>query len=278
MSNNQINELRTKIKQSEDFIKSKCSTAPTVGLILGSGLGELADEVEDKVVIPYQEIPNFPISTAPGHAGRLVIGKLGGKTVVVMQGRFHTYEGYTQQEITFPVRVMKAIGIDTLIVTCATGGVNRNFQAGDLMVINDHINFTGSNPLIGPNDPELGPRFPVMFNAYKKDLRELAHKVAMEEGIRLQEGVYFGITGPVYFTQSELRMAIKVGADSLGMSTVPEVIVAVHSGLKVLGIGNITDMALPDSPHHADEAEVLRVASETGPKFRKLLKAILKAM
>jgi len=278
MSNNQNNDLREKIKQSADFINSKCSLSPQIGLILGSGLGELGDEVQDKVIIPYKEIPNFPVSTAPGHAGNLVIGKLGDKNVVVMQGRFHTYEGYSQHQTTFPIRVMKAIGIHTLIVTCATGGLNRNFKAGDLMIILDHINFTGSNPLIGANDPELGPRFPVMFNAYKKDLCNLAHKVALKEGIRLQEGVYFGITGPVFCTPAELRMAIKSGADSIGMSTVPEVIVAVHSGLKVLGIGNITDMALPDAAHHADEQEVLKTAKESGPTFRRLLKAILAEM
>lgn len=278
MSINQINELREKIKQAADFIKNKTPVAPQIGLILGSGLGELADEVQDKVVISYKEIPNFPVSTAPGHAGNLVLGKLGNKNVVVMQGRFHTYEGYSQQQTTFPIRVMKAIGVHTLIVTCSTGGLNRNFKAGDLMVITDHINFTGSNPLIGENDPELGPRFPVMFNAYKKDLQDLAHKVAIQEGIRLQEGVYFGITGPVFCTPAELRMAIKSGGDSIGMSTVPEVIVAVYSGLNVLGIGTITDMALPDASHHADEQEVLDTAQQTGPKFRRLLKAILAQM
>jgi purine-nucleoside phosphorylase len=267
--------MRRKVKESADYIRSKTQVTPRVGAILGSGLGPLADHVEAATVIPYGEIPHFPACTAPGHAGNLVIGQMAGKPVVMMQGRFHTYEGLTQQEATFPVRVLKELGIETLIVTCATGGLNYRFKAGDLMLILDHINLTGSNPLIGPNDPELGERFPVMFDAYRPELNAIAHKVAQKEGIYLQEGVYAGITGPAFFTKAELRFLTKIGADTIGMSTVPEVIVATHAGIKVLGIGTITDMALPDSGHHATEDEVLQVAREVGPKLQRLIKGIL---
>lgn len=270
-----VAEMRRKVKESADYIRSKTQVVPQVGLILGSGLGPLADHVPGATVIPYTEIPHFPKCTAPGHAGNLVIGELSGKPVVMMQGRFHTYEGYTQQEATFPVRVMKDLGIDTLVVTCATGGLNFRFKAGDLMLILDHINLTGSNPLIGPNDPEMGERFPVMFDAYRPELNAIAHKVAQKEGIYLQEGIYAGITGPAFFTKAELRFLTKIGADTIGMSTVPEVIAATHAGIKVLGIGTITDMALPDSGHHASEDEVLQVAREVGPKLQRLIKGIL---
>jgi purine-nucleoside phosphorylase len=266
---------RQKIQESVEYIRSKSSVQPRAGVILGSGLGPLAKEVTNATVIPYTEIPHFPTCTAPGHAGNLVLGELGGKPVVLMQGRFHTYEGYSQQEATYPVRVLKALGIDTLIVTCATGGLNYRFKAGDLMLIVDHINLTGSNPLVGPNDPDQGERFPVMFDAYRPELNALAHKVAVKEGFYLQEGVYAGITGPAFFTKAELRFLIKIGADTIGMSTVPEVIVATHAGIKVLGIGTITDMALPDSGTHATEAEVLAVAREAGPKLQRLITGVL---
>ncbi|MFN3431870.1 MAG: purine-nucleoside phosphorylase [Candidatus Sericytochromatia bacterium] len=270
-----VAEMRRKVKESADYIRSKTQLTPRVGAILGSGLGPLADHVENATVIPYGEIPHFPACTAPGHAGNLVLGQMAGKPVVMMQGRFHTYEGLTQQEATFPVRVLKELGIETLIVTCATGGLNYRYKAGDLMLILDHINLTGSNPLIGPNDPELGERFPVMFDAYRPELNAIAHKVAQKEGIYLQEGIYAGITGPAFFTKAELRFLTKIGADTIGMSTVPEVIAATHAGIKVLGIGTITDMALPDSGHHATEDEVLQVAREVGPKLQRLLKGIL---
>lgn len=271
----QVLEVRKMVSEAAAYIQSKISIKPRIAVILGSGLGELADQVEDAVAIPYGEIPNFPLSTAPGHAGRLVIGKLSGQPVMLMQGRFHTYEGYSHQLCTLPVRVFRALGVETMIVTCATGGLNRNFKAGDLMLITDHINLMGSNPLIGPNDPDVGPRFPIMFDAYKPELREKAHQIAMREGIRLQEGVYAGITGPAFFTPAELRHLMLLGADSIGMSTVPEVITAVHCGLKVLGIGTITDMAIPDAGHHATEQEVLEVAKAAGEMFRHLLKSII---
>jgi len=270
-----IEEYRTKIKEATDFIKSKINIVPEYALILGSGLGDLANEVENKVVIPYAEIPNFPKSTAPGHAGNFVFGTLSGKPVAIMQGRFHLYEGYSPREVALPVRVMKSLGVKVLIATCATGGLNRNFKAGDIMLISDHINLTSLNPLTGPNDPEMGDRFPVMFGAYDTELRELAKNIALKDGVYLQSGVYAGITGPAFTTRSELRYLITLGADSVGMSVVQEVIAARHSDIKVLGIGTITDMALPDSPYHAGEEEILETANKVGPIFKKLIKSVL---
>lgn len=269
-------EMRRKIKESADFIRGKAKVAPQVGIILGTGLGGLADRVEDAVTIPYEEIPHFPTCTAPSHHGALVVGTLEGKPVAMMKGRFHTYEGYSQQDVAYPVRVMRALGVETLVVTCATGGLNFRFKAGDLMLIVDHLNLTGSNPLIGANDPEVGERFPVMFDAYRPELIELAKKVALKEDIYLQEGVYAGITGPAYFTRAELRYLIKIGADTIGMSTVPEVIAATHAGIKVLGIGTISDMALPDSHHHASEEEIIACAREVGPKLMRLIQGVIR--
>lgn len=266
---------RTKVKEAAEYIRAKSPVKPQVAIILGSGLGALAQQVEAAVTLPYGEIPHFPVSTAPGHAGNLVVGTLEGKPVMVMQGRFHAYEGYTQQQVAFPVRVMQALGVETLIVTCATGGLNFRFEAGDLMLIVDHINLTGSNPLVGPNDPEVGERFPVMFDAYRPELIAAAKRVGMREGIALREGVYAGITGPAFFTKAELRYLIKIGADSIGMSTVPEVIAATHAGIKVLGIATISDMAIPDSGHHATEQEVLEVAHRVGPKLQRLVRGVL---
>ncbi|PIQ26615.1 purine-nucleoside phosphorylase [bacterium (Candidatus Blackallbacteria) CG17_big_fil_post_rev_8_21_14_2_50_48_46] len=270
-----MNNQQEQLAKIAAQILEQASVKPDYGIILGSGLGILAESAENATVIPYSEIPHFPTSTAPGHAGNLVVGKLGGKNVVMMQGRFHTYEGYTQQEVTLPIAVMKEMGVHSLIVTCATGGLNYNFVPGDIMLIRDHINFTGSNPLIGPNDEELGPRFPVMFDAYTPALRAIAHEAALKQGIRLHEGVYCGITGPAFFTAAELRMLMQWGCDSIGMSTVPEVIMAVHRGLKVMGLALISDMAIPDTGHHATGEEVLRVVNESSPKFAKLLVSIL---
>lgn len=270
-----IETYRNQIKEAIEFIKSKTNLNPEYGLILGSGLGELGDEVEEKVVISYKDIPHFMESTAPTHAGNLVIGKLAGKTVLVMQGRMHLYEGYESKDVTLPVRVMQKMGIKTLIATCASGGLNRNFKAGDLMLIKDHLNFMSANPLTGPNDNDMGTRFPVMFDCYTPSLREVAKKAALENKIYLHEGTYFAIPGPVFFTRAELRYAIQSGGDAIGMSMVQEVIAAAHSGMKVLGIANITDMALPDAEHHSTEAEILATAKKSGPVFRQLIKAIL---
>jgi purine-nucleoside phosphorylase len=244
-----------KIKNAADFLKEKFNQKVQIGLILGSGLGILADEIENPVKIPYSEIPDFPVSTVEGHAGQLVFGTLNGVVVAAMQGRFHFYEGYSMEKVTFPVRVMKELGIENLIVTNAAGGVNESFSPGDLMLISDHINNMGTNPLVGPNDSELGPRFPDLSEAYSKGLRTLARDTAKRLNINVQEGVYVGNSGPVYETPAEVRMLRTLGGDAVGMSTVPEVIVARHSGMKVLGISCISNMAagILDQPLSHDE-------------------------
>lgn len=244
-----------KISNAAQFLKSKSVAIPKIGLILGSGLGVLADEISNPVKIPYQEIPDFPVSTVEGHAGQLVFGRLSGVEVVAMQGRFHFYEGYSFDKVTFPVRVMKALGVEMLIVTNAAGGVNESFSPGDLMLISDHINNMGSNPLIGQNDSRLGVRFPDLSEAYSKTLRQTAKEIAASLNLEVKEGVYVGNTGPVYETPAEIRMLRSWGGDAVGMSTVPEVIVARHSGMEVLGISCISNMAagILDQPLTHDE-------------------------
>jgi purine-nucleoside phosphorylase len=270
-----MEEKLVKIKEAASFIAAKIDVAPRVGLILGSGLGILADEIEEAVQIDYEEIPHFPPSTVAGHAGKLVIGNLNGTPVVAMQGRFHYYEGYSMSVVTFPVYVMKQLGIDTLIVTNAAGGMNRAFAPGDLMLITDHINCTGDNPLIGPNLEEFGPRFPDMSRAYTPELIALAEAKAKELGIKVQKGVYCGISGPTYMTPSELIMLAQVGGDAVGMSTVPEVIVASHAGLRVLGISCITDMAIGEELAPLTHEQVVEVANRTRPRFISLVKSIV---
>ncbi|QKG84262.1 purine-nucleoside phosphorylase [Kroppenstedtia pulmonis] len=267
--------LCEKMEDAKSYIQSKTSHSPKIGLILGSGLGDLADDIREADVIPYHEIPHFPKSTVEGHAGQLVIGKLSGKTVVAMQGRFHYYEGYTQQVVVFPVYVMKALGVDVLIATNACGGMNQSFKAGDLMLIEDHINMTGANPLIGPNDSRLGVRFPDMSAAYDPDLRKLAHHVANKEDIALQQGVYAGVSGPAYMTPAELIMLRNLGGDTVGMSTVPEVIAARHAGIRVLGISCITDMAIGEELEPLTHEQVVETANRTKPIFIRLVKNIV---
>ncbi|XZF76092.1 purine-nucleoside phosphorylase [Bacillus sp. AL-1R] len=266
------------ILETRDFILSKTSYRPTVGLILGSGLGTLADEIENSVVIPYSEIPHFAKSEAVGHANELVIGELKGQAVVAMKGRFHYYEGFTLDEVTFPVRVMKALGVEKLIVTNACGAVNTNFKPGDLMLITDHINLVGTNPLIGPNNPELGTRFPDVSEVYNKELRSLALDVAAKQDLKLQQGVYAWWSGPSYETPAEIRMIRTLGADSVGMSTVPEAIVAVHGNMKVLGISCLTNMACGILDQPLNHEEVIEVASMVRTKFVNLVKGILEEM
>jgi len=273
-----VSDLLQRIDEARAAIAARGGVTPKVGLILGSGLGDLADQIEGPVKVPYNEIPHFPVSTAPGHAGRLVIGRLEGKPVVAMQGRVHFYEGYTMEQITFPVRVMRALGVETLVVTCAAGGLNPAFSAGDLMLITDHINFMGQDPLRGPNDQRLGPRFPAIVDAYTPELRQLALQVAQEMGISLQQGVYTAISGPCYNTSAELRMLQRLGGDAVGMSTVPEVVAARHMGLRVLGIACITDMALPDQPIHLTHEQVLEVANRTKPLFQNLVRGVLRRL
>lgn len=264
------------LRESVDFIKRKAGFRPEIGLILGSGLGIIAAEVEDRKTIHYAEIPNFPISTVEGHEGQLVFGHLAGKQVMLMQGRFHFYEGYSIEQVVFPVRVMHMLGIQTLIVTNAAGGVNQNFAAGDLMLITDHINMMGANPLIGPNYDDLGPRFPDMSEAYNKELLGIAEKVAGSEGLNYQKGVYVGLTGPSYETPSEIKYLRVIGGDAVGMSTVPEVIVANHAGMKVLGISCITNMAAGVLPKKLSHDEVMETADRVRDQFITLVKGILK--
>jgi len=266
------------MEEARAAVAARGGVSPKIGLILGSGLGDLADQVEGAVRIPYGEIPNFPVSTVPGHAGQLVIGRLEGQPVVAMQGRVHFYEGYTMEQVTFPVRVMRALGVETLIVTCAAGGLNPSFSAGDLMLIIDHINMMGQDPLRGPNADELGPRFPAMVDAYSPELRRLALDVAAEMGITLRQGVYSPISGPCYNTSAELRMLQRLGSDAVGMSTVPEVVVARHMGLRVLGLACITDMALPDAPVHLTHEQVMEVANRTKPLFQNLVRGVLRRL
>ncbi|MGD6795325.1 purine-nucleoside phosphorylase [Metabacillus indicus] len=263
------------IKQSAEFMKEKVKNLPEIGLILGSGLGVLADEIENPVKIPYEDIPNFPVSTVEGHAGQLVFGTLKGANVAAMQGRFHFYEGYDMKKVTFPVRVLKEMGVKTIIVTNAAGGVNESFEPGDLMIISDHINNMGTSPLIGPNDSDLGVRFPDMSQAYSRDLRTLAKNAASELGIKVQEGVYVGNTGPAYETPAEVRLARVLGGDAVGMSTVPEVIVANHAGMNVLGISCISNMAagILDQPLSHDE--VMETTEMVKTNFLNLVKKIV---
>lgn len=263
------------MNKSIDYIKGKIKNQPEIGIVLGSGLGDFADAIEDKIEIPYTEIPGFPVSTVKGHDGKLIFGKINSKEVCVMKGRIHYYEGYDIKEVVYPIEVLAGLGIKTLILTNAAGGVNTDFEPADLMIINDHINIMGKNPLIGPNDEDLGPRFPDMTDLYNKDLIELAEKSAKKLDIDIKEGVYMYFTGPSYETAAEVRMARILGADAVGMSTVPEAIIARHRGLKILGISTITNMStgILDTP--LDHTEVVEVGQEVAGKFKELLKEII---
>lgn len=270
--------LKQQIEQAVSVVRARVSLAPQVAIILGSGLGALAGEIRADAVIPYGEIPGFPRSTVEGHAGNLIIGRLEGKAVAAMQGRAHLYEGYSLAEVVFPVRVMRALGARVLLVSNAAGGINRLWSSGDLMIIADHINFMGSNPLMGPNDPDLGPRFPDMSRAYALELIALAERAALAEGIAVRKGVYAGVHGPSYETPAELRMLRGWGADAVGMSTVPEVIAARHMGVQVLGISAITDMATGEQIKTVTHEDVIAVAREIEPKFIRLVKRIVREM
>ena len=268
-------KLSAVVEATRSVVRDRTPLEPELALILGSGLGPLADDIDADAVISYSDLPGFVPSTAPGHAGKLVLGTLAGRRVVAMQGRLHFYEGITAGQAAFPVRLMHALGAGTLLVSNACGGLNPNWHAGELMLQLDLINFTFANPLVGPNDPELGPRFPVTFDAYDPELLGLARKTARAEDILLREGVYLAVSGPSYATRAELRMFRAWGADTIGMSTVHEVLVARHEGMRVLGLSVVTDMALPDGATHADENDVLETAAASGPTFRKFVKALL---
>jgi purine-nucleoside phosphorylase len=270
------------VMEATAYVQSRSSLKPDIGVILGSGLGDLAVEVLDAIAIPYEEIPHFQRSTVVGHTGRLLIGKLENMAVVIMQGRFHFYEGYTMQALTLPVRVMHRLGVHTLIVTNAAGGLNPAYHPGDFMLIRDHINFpglAGMNPLVGPNDERLGERFPALAKAYDAELRSLAHTIAAQwPEMTVHEGVYAQVAGPSYETGAELKFLRIAGADAVGMSTAPEVIVARHMGMRVLGISLITNTATGDDKEEVNHAEVLTAASAARTKFSALVRGILREM
>jgi len=267
-----------RITAAAQAIQALFPRRPTEAIVLGTGLGQLADEISVDVTIDYADIPGFPLSTVESHAGRLLCGTLGGRIVVAMQGRFHRYEGYSLHEVTFPVRVMRALGADTLIVSNACGGMHPLWERGDLMLIADHINLLGDNPLIGPNDPSLGPRFPDMSVAYDAPLRALAREVAAAQSLTLREGIYVAVVGPNLETRAEYRMLRALGADVVGMSTVPEVIVARHGGMRVLGLSIITDMCLPDSLQEATLDEIVATANAAQPKLTALVRGVLERL
>jgi purine-nucleoside phosphorylase len=269
------------IDQAADAVRKRTSYRPRVGLILGSGLNDLADSVQKADIIPYADLPNWPISTVHGHAGRLVIGELDGQVVLVMQGRIHFYEGYGMSQITLPVRVMQRLGLEMLIVTNAAGGVNDNFEPGDVMLITDNLNLmamTGANPLMGPNIDELGPRFPDMSQAYDRELMEIARKVAASENIQLREGVYCGLSGPSFEGPADLRFLHMIGADAVGMSTVPEVIVARHGGMRVLGFSGISNKANLDGSTVTTHDEVIEAGKTISPKIETIIRGVLRSL
>jgi purine-nucleoside phosphorylase len=266
------------IEAAAAAVRGRFARTPAAALILGTGLGALGREIAVEAAIDYRDIPGFPLSTVESHAGRLLCGTLGGKPVVAMQGRFHRYEGYSLQQVTFPVRVLRALGAKTLVVSNACGGMNPLWSAGDLMLIADHLNLLGDNPLVGANDDRLGPRFPDMSMPYDASLRALARQVAMEKGIALREGVYAAVAGPNLETRAEYRMLRTCGADVVGMSTVPEVIVAVHAGMRVLGLSIITDMCLPDALEPASFDKIVGVANDAEPRLTTVVRGVVERL
>jgi purine-nucleoside phosphorylase len=273
-----MTELRQKINEAIKFIRTKTDMKPRIGIILGTGLGGLVKEIKKEIVIDYEKIPHFPVSTVESHHGKLIFGTLSGKKIVAMQGRFHMYEGYDLKQVTFPVRVMKFLGVKNLLISNAAGALNPLFQKGDVMIMSDHINLLGDNPLIGPNDDELGPRFPAMSEAYSKDLIALAEQAALDLKIRVQKGVYVAMPGPNLETRAEYRFLRIIGADAVGMSTVPEDIVAVHMGMKVLGFSILTDECFPDALKPASLEKILKVAMKAEPKMTAIMKEVVKRM
>jgi purine-nucleoside phosphorylase len=268
-------ELFDQIDQAQHFIRSRWNHTPKVGIVLGTGLGGLASDISAEATFSYNELPHFLSSTSPSHRGQLVCGTLSGKRVMAMEGRFHYYEGYSLQQITFPVRVMKALGCEYLLVSNACGGMNPQWSRGDIMLIEDHINLIGDNPLIGKNDDRLGERFPDMSEPYNRSLLALAKQVAVEEKIPLQKGVYVAVPGPNLETRAEYRFLRNIGADVVGMSTVPEVIVGIHAKMKIVGFSVITDMCLPDHLEAASLAAIIATANEAEPKLRRLVRRLV---
>ena len=267
--------LAQQIDDTVTAIRARSSVAPRVGIILGTGLGGLADQIEDKTAIPYDDLPHFPRSTAIGHRGRLILGELAGVPVAAMQGRFHLYEGYSSRQVTLPVRVFKALGVGALFVTNAAGGLSPYHACGDLVVLDDHIDLMAGNPLIGVNDDGLGPRFPDMSRPYDPEFIEVAERIARREDFALHRGVYVGMTGPTYETRAEYRFVRRIGGDVVGMSTVPEAIVAVHAGMRLFGVSVVTDMCLPDALQPAVVEKIIAIANDAEPKLRALICGVL---
>jgi purine-nucleoside phosphorylase len=278
-----MNYTRAEYEEAVAVIRGHTQLRPSIGLVLGSGLGGLADTLENRVVIPYGDIPGWPQSTVPGHSGQLVIGHLEGRPVAAQQGRAHFYEGYDLQQVTFPLRVMHLMGVSTVILTNAAGGLNRNYRVGDLMLLNDHINFVGMgghNPLVGPNDDSIGPRFPGMVQTYDRELQQLACQVAQQAGITLHEGVYVCLSGPNYETRAEIRMLRTIGGDAVGMSTVHEVLVARHAGMRVMAYSGITNVCIDsvDTELETSHEEVLDAGSILVPKLTTILRGVLRSL
>lgn len=273
-----VTSLFDRVQAAAGVVRSRSTVAPEVAIILGTGLGGLAREIAVEAEVPYEQVPGFPLSTVETHAGKLLLGRLAGRPVVAMQGRFHRYEGYDLQQVTFPVRVMHALGARTLIVSNACGGMHPLWAPGDLVLLSDHINLLGDNPLVGPNDERLGPRFPDMSAPYDPELRALTRGLALELGIGLREGVYAAVAGPNLETRAEYRMLRAIGADVVGMSTVPEVIVAGHQGMRTVGISIITDQCLPDALEPADIGRIIETAGRAEPELTRLITALVRRL
>jgi purine-nucleoside phosphorylase len=271
-------DLGRALERAVAAIRKRTAIQPRAGLILGTGLGDVSEAITDAVSIPYQDIPGFVVATAESHAGELVLGHLNRTPIVAMKGRLHFYEGYSMQEITFPVRVMRALGAETLLVSSASGGMNHQLRLGDIVVVTDHINLMGDNPLVGPNDDDLGPRFPDMSEPYSRTLVDLVEAIALEERIRVRAGVFVAVAGPNLETRAEYRFLRAIGADVVGMSVVPETIVAVHGGMRVLALTVVTDLCLPDALEPADIARILAVAAKAEPSLRKLLTRVVERL
>ena len=273
-----MESFKNKVLEATEFVRGKLPGRPLIGLLTGTGLGDTADGMDKIISVDYKDIPNFPVSTVPTHQGRLLFGNMAGKAVMAMQGRFHYYEGYNTQEITFPVRVMQLLGVKTLILSNAAGGINPLFDTGDIMVITDHINLTGKNPLIGPNVDEWGPRFPDMSYVYDRRLIALAEEAAIEKGVRVQKGIYVGLLGPSLETGAEIRFLKTIGADAVGLSTIPEVIAAVHGGMAILGLSVITNMNLPDHLRPARVEEIIAAAERTAPRLQEIIRRVIEKL
>ncbi len=276
MQNQTTKLYRKKIAETTNFLRKKISVSPEVGFLTGTGLGSSVDSIDVEIKINYSDIPNFPVSTVESHMGKLVCGTLASKGIIAMQGRFHLYEGYSPLEVSFPVRVMQMLGVKYLIISNASGGINPSFSPGDIMIIKDHINLTGNNPLTGPNDETLGLRFPDMTEVYDKRLAKLAEKVARQAGVSVNKGIYAGLSGPSLETPAETRFLRFIGGDAVGFSTIMEAIAGIHAGMKILGLSTITNINNPDAPEKADIEEIIHTAEKTSPKVGMILREVVK--